>query len=327
MSVSTQFARGKWDMNLIKAILASAVAGLVAVSGAAAAETNNGKDVFGIEEFRIGLLGGENEQDRLRNTTCLKERMEAVLGVPVKLFPASDYAGVIEGLLSGSLDYAYLGSSGYAAVHLQDPEAVSPILTRRQTDGATGYYSVLVTRADSGIESLEDMKGKRLGYADPNSTSGFLIPSVEFEQAGINVDEYFASASFSGGHEQNVLAVLNGDVDGGVTWTSAVGEYEEGYTSGNLRKMVDKGLLDMNDIKIIWKSNQITNGPVVLRNELPEQVRLAVKGSLLTMPYEAPKCFQSAFGGEYTGFVEVGHEFYSVVLEARRRKIEAKKKN
>ncbi|MEM6422653.1 MAG: phosphonate ABC transporter substrate-binding protein, partial [Pseudomonadota bacterium] len=246
---------------------------------------------FGIEGFRIGLLGGENKNDRLKNNTCLEERFEALLGVDVSLFPSADYAGVIEGMLGGNLDHAYLGSSSYAAVHLGDPEAVTPVLTRRQLDGATGYYSVLVSRADSGIESLEDMEGKKLGYADPNSTSGFLIPSVEFEQAGINVDEYFESATFSGGHEQNVLAVLNGDIDGAVTWTSHVGEFEDGFTSGNLRKMVDKGLLDMNDIKIIWRSNQITNGPVVLRDELPEQVRLAVKGSLLTLPFENPECF------------------------------------
>ena len=277
----------------------AAVAATVAFSGAAVAQDKD----LGIEEFRVGLLGGENEQDRLQNTACMKERFEALLGVPVKVFPAADYAGVIEGLLGGTLDYAYLGSSGFAAVYLENPDAVTPILTRRQTDGAVGYYSVLVSRVDSGIESLDDMKGRKLGYADPNSTSGFLIPSVEFEQAGINVDEYFESATFSGGHEQNVLAVLNGDVDGGVTWTSHVGEYEDGFTSGNLRKMVDKGLLDMNDIQIIWKSNIITNGPVVLRNGLPEQVALSVKGSLLTMPLEDPDCFRSAFGGEYTGVV------------------------
>ncbi len=301
----------------IRTLIAAAAATLVAT--AAIAEDTKG---LGIEEFRVGILGGENEADRIKNNVCLQERFEALLGVPVKLFPAADYAGVIEGLLGGNLDYAYLGSSSYAAVHIEDPEAVTPVLTRRQLDGATGYYSVLVTRADSGIEAIEDMEGKRLGYADPNSTSGYLIPSVEFDQMGIDAGEFFSETTFSGGHEQNVLAVLNGDVDGGVTWTSHVGEYEEGFTSGNLRKMVDKGLLDMNDIQIIWRSKEITNGPVVLRNDLPEQVRLAVKGSLLTMPLDDSECFNSAFGGEYIGFVEIDHDFYSVVLEARRRVIE-----
>ncbi len=66
--------------------------------------------------FRVGILGGENEADRLRNFQCLAETLPtAVDGVEsVELFPAADYDGVIQGLLGGTLDYAELGASGYA---------------------------------------------------------------------------------------------------------------------------------------------------------------------------------------------------------------------
>lgn len=275
-----------------------------------------------ITEFRIGLLGGENESDRLANNECLIQRYEALLGVPVKLFPAADYAGVIEGLLGGTLDYAELGSSGYAAVYLEDPDAVEPFATTIQTDGATGYHSVMVSRADSGIETLDDMKGKHLGFADPNSTSGYLIPSVSLPKQGYVIEEFFGATSFSGGHEQNILAVLNGDVDGGVTWTSGVGEWEEGFTSGNLRKMVDKGLLDMNDLNLLWTSPLIPNGPVVLRTSLPQDVKDKVIASAMAMPKDDPECFYNAQGGEYTGFIRVDQEFYTTIIAARKAKIE-----
>ncbi|KZK80158.1 Phosphate-import protein PhnD precursor [Pseudovibrio sp. Ad13] len=280
-----------------------------------------------ITEFRIGILGGENEADRLRSNQCLVDRFEKLLGVPVKLFPAADYAGTIEGLKGGNLDYAELGASGYSAVYLSAPDAVEPVLTTKQTDGATGYYSVLVARADSGIETLEDMKGKRMGFADPNSTSGYLVPSVAFDDMGLNLKEYFASTQFSGGHEQNVLAVLNGDVDGGVTWASGVGEWEEGYTSGNLRKMVDKGMVDMSDLVQVWQSPLIPNGPLVVRKSLPSDVKQKVVASLKSMVTDNTECFYSAQGGEYADFVEVNHDFYKTIVEARRRKIEAKKAN
>ena len=181
-----------------------------------------------ITEFRIGILGGENEADRLRSNACLAERFEALLGVPVSLFPAADYAGVLEGLLGGTLDYAELGASGYAGIYLEDPEAVLPILTTRQVDGSTGYYSIMLARSDSDITSFEDMQGRVLGFADPNSTSGYLVPMVSFLNAGIDPDEYFAETRFSGGHEQNVLAVVNGEIDGSVTWVSGVGDFEDG---------------------------------------------------------------------------------------------------
>ena len=76
-----------------------------------------------ITEFRIGILGGENASDRLRSNECLREKTEAILGVPTKLFAPADYNGVIEGLLGGNLDMAWLGASGYAKVYLTNPEA------------------------------------------------------------------------------------------------------------------------------------------------------------------------------------------------------------
>ena len=78
---------------------------------------------------------------------------------------------------------------------------------------------------------------------------------------------------FTGGHEQTVLAVVNGDVDGGVTWADGLGEWEDGYNSGQLRKMVDNGLIDMNDLVQIWKSKPIPEGPIVLRKALPDDVK------------------------------------------------------
>ena len=112
-----------------------------------------------LKDFRIGILGGENEADRLPNFQCMVELLPEAIGVEkVLLFPAADYDGVVQGLLGGTLDYAELGASGYAKVYLANPKAVEPILTTIQTDGSTGYFAVMVARKDSGIKTLEDMK-------------------------------------------------------------------------------------------------------------------------------------------------------------------------
>ncbi len=68
-------------------------------------------DGYGISEFRIGILGGENAQDRLNNNECLRTRTEDLLGVETKLFAPADYDGVIQGLLGGTIDMAWLGAS------------------------------------------------------------------------------------------------------------------------------------------------------------------------------------------------------------------------
>lgn len=281
-------------------------------------------DGHSISEFRIGILGGENAQDRLASHECLKTYTEEALGVPVKIFTPADYNGVIQGLLGGTIDYAWLGASSYAKTYLSDPEAVEPVLVKINVDGSYAYHSIGFARADSGITSLDDMEGKVFGFGDPNSTSGYLIPSIEIPtyKDGMSMDsgDYFGEVKFTGGHEQTVLAVVNGDVDGGVTWADGLGEWEDGYNSGQLRKMTDNGLLDMNDIVQIWKSKPIPEGPIVLRKALPDDVK-ATMTALIDGMYDTDKdCAYNISAGESLGFDPITHDAYTSIIEARKLK-------
>ncbi|WP_102108358.1 phosphonate ABC transporter substrate-binding protein [Oceaniglobus roseus] len=274
-----------------------------------------------ITEFRIGLLGGENAQDRLNSNECLRKYTEEALGVPTKLFAPADYNGVIQGLLGGTLDMAWLGASGYAAVYLQDPEAVEPVLVKVNLDGSYGYHSIGFARKDSGITSLEDMKGKKFGFGDPNSTSGYLIPSIEIPQetgASMENGDYFGEVVFTGGHEQTIVAVNNGDVDGGVTWADGQGNWEDGYNSGALRKAVDAGLVDMNDLVEIWRSKPIPEGPVVLRKDLPEDVKTTMVDLVEGLIEKDADCAYGVAAGETLGFQPITHDAYLSIIEARK---------
>ncbi|MBE0580118.1 phosphonate ABC transporter substrate-binding protein [Devosia sp.] len=276
-----------------------------------------------IDVIRIGLLGGENEADRLADNQCLIDKLPAALGVKeVQLFPAADYDGVIQGLLGGTLDVAGLGASGFAAVYLQDPEAVEPFLTNVQTDGSTGYYSVALAMADSGITSIEQAKGKKLGWADPDSTSGYLVPKVTLPEAigGADPEEFFET-SFNGGHENNVLALLDGKIDVAVTWASGVGEFSEGYTSGNVRSMVDKGMLDMEDVTQVWQSPLIPNGPLVMRKDLPQEMKDKIIAFYTALPTEDYECFRAVENGDFTGYTPVTVDFYQPIIDARKSTI------
>jgi phosphonate transport system substrate-binding protein len=276
-----------------------------------------------LDVIRIGLLGGENEADRLADNQCLIDKLPAALGVKeVQLFPAADYDGVIQGLLGGTLDVAGLGASGFAAVYLQDPNAVEPFLTNVQTDGSTGYYSVALALADSGITSIEQAQGKKLGWADPDSTSGYLIPKVTLPDAigGADPEEFFET-SFNGGHENNVLALLDGKVDVAVTWASGVGEFSEGYTSGNIRSMVDKGMLDMEDVVQVWQSPLIPNGPLVMRTDLPQEMKDKIIAFYTALPTEDYECFRSIENGDFSGYTPVNADFYKPVIDARKATI------
>ena len=271
--------------------------------------------------FRVGLLGGENEADRLRRNECLVEQLEEKLGISVELYPAPDYAGIMQGLLAGQLDSASLGASGYAGIYLQDPEAVEPVFVSLEADGSDGYYAMMYARSESDIHSLEDMRGQSLAFADPNSTSGYLVPRAELEMQGIDIEEYFSRTGFGGGHEQAVIAVLNGQYDAGVTWTSGQGEESEGFSRGNLRTMVNNGLLDMSDLRIIWQSNLIPNGPWVLRKSLPQEVKALWIDWMENLPETDYECYVNVSQGQGPGFGRVDHDFFANVIAMREAEL------
>jgi phosphonate transport system substrate-binding protein len=299
---------------MLKKTLLAATA-LMAIATGALAED--------LKEFRIGILGGENEADRLKSYQCLVDKLPGVLGVEkVSLFPAADYDGVVQGLLGGTLDYAELGASGFAKIYLADAKAVEPILTTIQTDGSMGYYSIMVARKDKGYMTLEDLKGKKLGFADPDSTSGYLVPLVTLpEKIGAPVKEYFAETGFGGGHENLVLEVLKGNFDAGTTFGSGVGDFKDGYTSGNLRKMVDKGILNMDDLVELWKSPLIPNGPIVVRTSMNAEMKAKFKDFMVKLPETDHACFAAIQGGEFKSYTEVNVEFYKPIIDARKATI------
>jgi phosphonate transport system substrate-binding protein len=296
----------------MKKLVAAALA-TTAIAGAAQAQE--------IDEFRIGILGGENAQDRMSSNECLRAYTEEALGVPTRLFAPADYNGVIQGLLGGSIDMAWLGASGYAATYLADPEAVEPVLVKTNLDGSFSYHSIGFARVDSGIESLEDMQGKVFGFGDPNSTSGYLIPSIEIPEAtGASMEpgDYFGDVLFTGGHEQTIVAVNNGDIDAGVTWADGLGNWEDGYNSGALRKAVDAGLVDMNNLVQIWMSKPIPEGPFVLRKSLPADVKETMTDLLHDLYENDRECTYTVAAGETAGFEPIGHEAYELLKRLPR---------
>ena len=292
--------------------LAIALLATTAMTGAALAESH------AITEFNIGILGGENAQDRLTSNECFRAKVETALGVPVKIFTPADYDGVIQGLLGGTIDYAGLGASAYAKIYLTDPEAVDVTLTTQNVDESTGYYSIGFARKDSGITDMATAKGKTFAFADPNSTSGYLVPASELTASLGKLEEYFSEVKFSGGHEQTIVGVANGDFASGVSWADGLGNWEDGYNSGAFRRAADAGLVDMNNIVEIWKSKMIPEGPMVVRSALPADVKEKIITLTADLWETNKECAYGVAAGDAKDFIPVTHDAYLGVVDARK---------
>jgi phosphonate transport system substrate-binding protein len=301
-------------MNIARRTLLGAVVCLAGVQavGAAAADWRDE-----VPAFRIGILGGALGEYQLRAFACLDRLVEQKMQVPVELFTSPNYDGVMQGLLDGQLDAAGLGAGTYAGVYLRNPDAVEPLVTVQQLDGSLGYHSVLFVRADSPYQTLDDLRGRSLMFTDRDSTSGFLVPHHELSRNGYPL-RHFGSFGFSGSHPATVRSVIDRQFDAGVTWTSGIGPYENGHSRGNLHRMVQQGQLDMSDLRILWSSSLIAEGPVVVRKALPQEAKDIYRQVLLDLPEQHRPCFEAIAGGEATGYAPVEHELYRTIVEIRR---------
>lgn len=268
-------------------------------------------------ELRLGISSSENERDAIARQQPFQDYIQRSLGVPLRVFRATDYAGVVEAMRSGNIEFARIGSANYALARRVMGERVIPFARDRDDTGETGYYSVVFVRADSPFQRVADLRGRSLAFADPNSTSGFAFPSYYLRRAGFPPDQFFGRTGFSGSHEQSVIAVLNGTYDAGATFWS-------NPRRGNIQRMEEKGMIPAGSMRIIWTSPMIPNSPWVMRADLPEDLRRDWAEAVFAMPERDPDAFRIASSGA-AGVVPSTHEDYldviAVVQEnlARRR--------
>jgi phosphonate transport system substrate-binding protein len=271
-----------------------------------------------IKEFRIGLLGGENTQDRLKRYDAYQKLLQEKLGIPVKIFPAADYSGVMQGLAAGQLDVTEFSPSAFAGTWL-DCHCVEPVVVPQEKDGTIYYVALMVVRKDSGINSIDDMKGRSLAFSDPNSASGYLIPSATLRAKGIDLADgkYFSRTGFSGGHEQGVVAVLNRQYDACVVWSSGQGDESVGFSRGVLRSMVDKGMLKMADVKVIWTSDKVPNGPWTVRSALPAGLKKEFHDFMRDLPLSHKDIYDSIEQGSGVGYEDATLDIYKGMIAMR----------
>jgi phosphonate transport system substrate-binding protein len=317
--------RGIFDrMTIARAVgLALVLAGLALIAPATArAQDAPDQDATDwraqVKELRIGLLGGENTSSRLARYDGFQHLLQQALGIPVKLYPAADYAGVMQAMAAGQLDLAEFSPSAFAGAWL-DCKCIEPTVVPLEKDGTVFYVSAMVTRKDSGITSIAQMKGHSLAWADPNSASGYLIPSASLKASGIDLADgaYFSRTGFAGGHEQAIIAVLNKQYDACVTWTSGQGDIAEGYSRGALRGMVDRGMLKMSDVAIIWRSGKIPNGPWGMRSTLPLGLKSAFTAFMLDLPKSHRDIYDQVEQGSGVGYVPGTMDLYKDIIQLR----------
>lgn len=168
--------------------------------------------------LRVGFVPAEDAQQVMQNAQPIVEILRQKLGMEIQPFVATDYTGVVEALRVHKLDVAFLAPASYV---LAKNEADIRVILKSERKGIPYYYAAIITRADSGIEKLEDLRGKTFAFGDSLSTTGNVFPRKMLKERGIDPVRDFKQVLYSGGHDATVLAVLNGKVDAGATYANS----------------------------------------------------------------------------------------------------------
>ncbi|MEW6662609.1 MAG: phosphate/phosphite/phosphonate ABC transporter substrate-binding protein [Bacillota bacterium] len=211
------------------------------------------------EILRVGLIPNQSPDKVKAQYEPFRKYLEEKLTMPVELFVATDYSGVVEAMAADKLDLAYLGGLTY--VQARQIADIYPIVTEIDPySDTTKYHSLIIVPATSPASSLKELKGKVFAFGDINSTSGSLYPRLMLEKAGLKVPDDFARVIYTGGHDATAQAVQNGTVDAG------------GIEDRILYRLEEKGAVDPQKIKIIAKSDPIEGYPWVVRANLDKKL-------------------------------------------------------
>ncbi|MEM7222532.1 MAG: phosphonate ABC transporter substrate-binding protein [Pseudomonadota bacterium] len=215
------------------------------------------------KEVNFGIISTESTQNLKSTWLPFLEAMEENTGLKVNAFFAPDYAGIIEGMRFDKVHVAWFGNK--SAMEAVDRAGGQIFAQTVDVDGNPGYWSLLITHKDSGINNLDDVlactKELNFGIGDPNSTSGFLVPTT-FIFAANDVDpkDCFKTVR-NANHETNAMAVANKQV------------HIAANNTENIRRLAETNPDAYANIKEIWRSPLIPSDPLVWREDLDQDLK------------------------------------------------------
>jgi phosphonate transport system substrate-binding protein len=255
------------------------------------------------KELTFALLSTENAAEVTRRWGPIIAQLEKDLRIRVKSVTATDYRGTIEALKFKKAEIGHLGPKAYVEASTNNYANVEPVAQLQLANGSLGYRSCLIVHADSDMFSPEDTMGKTFAFNDPNSTSGYLVPSSFFmTEMSIDPQKHFSKVIFSGSHEASILAVANRKVEVAST------------NLPDLQQLTRENKVPRGGLRVIWVSKLIPNDPVVVRKDLPPTLRAAIQESLISMKSRNPEAFKE-IGAWIGNFVSADDAKYQVIRD------------
>jgi phosphonate transport system substrate-binding protein len=256
-----------------------------------------------IEVLRIGAIPAEDAQKSREAHKKLTDYLEKKVGIKTELFVATDYTGVVEAMRAKKLEIAFFGPLSYVlAADKANAEAYAKEYRKK---GGSRYQGLIITHPESGIDTLQDLKGRTFAFVDPASTGGNLIPRLNLMKNGIDPDKDLGTVMYSGGHDSSGLSVKNKKVDAAAIVNVA---YD------NMRS---QGILTDADAKVIFTSDPFPGSTWAWRKDLPDDLKEKIKAAFLQLHIEDPEALKT-FAGKVERYEPVLDSDYDLIRETAK---------
>jgi len=243
----------------------------------------------------MSFVPSGDTQEIIASGDQLAQMITDKTGLVIEANVGTDFAAVREAMGAGKAHIGWLNTFNYVLANEKYGVDVGLVTERFGTTTYLGQFNV---RADSGITSLEDLKGKVMCWVDPNSTSGYIIPRIELAANGIDPDKDFSKTIETGSHNNSVTAVYNGDCDVGVSYADARSSIEEDFP-------------DVKDVVVVLATTtDIPNDSVSFTKDFDPELRAQVVNALVEIA--GTEEGQAALASLYSiaGLVPADDSFY-----------------
>lgn len=253
--------------------------------------------------LRLAVIPKKNMQVTMREYQPLLDQLSAELKMPVDMVAVSSYESVIDAIVSGGVDIAWLGPASYIQAYLREP-GIEPFasLTINQghfTPAGHHYRALLMVRRD-GASDLDALRGASVALSDPASTSGSLVPNTGFSaQAGLPLEQFFSAVSYSGSHDKSLDALLEGRVDAAFVASVRADAY------------LNDDRMERDTLRVLWQSEPIYYDPYVFSARICPPLKERVREVMLTNPQALAEFLDSQHA---SGLAPVSHAEYEALL-------------
>jgi len=210
-------------------------------------------------------------------------------GKKVKWFGADSYAAQVEAMRSGRLHVA--GISTGPTVYGVNLAGYVPVAIMGKDDGRFGYKLQLITHKTSDIKEVKDMKGRKIAHVTPSSNSGNQAPRALFKSMGVTPDKDY-EVIYSGKHDNSIMGVANKDYDAAPIASSV------------LDRMHDKGVVNKDDLRIIWESKNFPTTSYGYAHNLKPELQKQIREAFLTFDWKGT-ALQKEFGKKSDKFIPI----------------------